>query len=183
MWNQDLYLKTLNFASYYHRNQLLPGSEKPYISHPVSVAMEIMSAFAFGQSEGNCNLALQCALLHDIIEDTDGDYETILSVFGEDVGKGVVALTKDNRLDTKEAKMADSLARIKKEPYEVWMVKMADRITNLQEPPNYWTKEKKIFYRREAEIIYSELFEADVFLAKRLKSKIIDYNQYIDLPE
>lgn len=179
MWDQEIYLKTLNFASFYHRNQLIPGTDNPYISHPVSVCMEIMSAFAFGNAKGNCNLAVQCALLHDIIEDTDGDYDIVESTFGSQVAKGVIALTKNSRFETKEEQMTDSLKRIKNQPCEIWMVKMADRITNLQKPPHYWTNNKKAFYLEEAKKIYDALFTADAFLAARLESKISNYNKYL----
>jgi guanosine-3',5'-bis(diphosphate) 3'-pyrophosphohydrolase len=38
--------------------------------------------------------------------------------------------------------MADSLNKIKRMGKEIACVKMADRITNLQQPPDYWKKEK-----------------------------------------
>jgi (p)ppGpp synthase/HD superfamily hydrolase len=49
--------------------------------------------------------------------------------------------------------MLDSLNRTKQLPKEVWAVKLADRITNLQTPPAHWSFEKKIEYIKEAEII------------------------------
>ena len=42
--------------------------------------------------------------------------------------------------------MLDSLKRIKKMSHEVWAVKMADRITNLQPPPKGWSAKKKEHY-------------------------------------
>jgi (p)ppGpp synthase/HD superfamily hydrolase len=58
------------------------------------------------------------------------------------------------------------------------MVKMADRITNLQPPPHYWTKEKINNYREEAQLILDELGKANEHLAKRLADKIQNYQQY-----
>jgi hypothetical protein len=57
------------------------------------------------------------------------------------------------------------------------MVKLADRITNLQPPPRSWYNvEGKIeAYRKEAEKILSELGRASNFLSKRLREKISVY--------
>ena len=72
-----------------------------------------------------------------------------------------------------------SLKRIKSMPPEVWAVKLADRITNLQPPPPHWDKERKIKYREEAKIILSELKDGNEFLAKRLEKKIEEYRIYL----
>ncbi len=86
-WSQDLYLKAWNFASNAHKDQKLPGSDIPYINHIGSVAMEVMAAIAQSSSVANPDLAVQCALLHDTVEDTRTTYEQvktgplILSVF------------------------------------------------------------------------------------------------------
>ena len=55
----------------------------------------------------------------------------------------------------KDQQIIDSLSRIKKLPIEVWAVKLADRITNLQPPPSYWTTEKRKKYLDQAKLIGS----------------------------
>jgi guanosine-3',5'-bis(diphosphate) 3'-pyrophosphohydrolase len=67
--------------------------------------------------------------------------EDIRNKFGENVLNGILALTKNEKID-KEDRMKDSLKRIKEQGKETACVKMADRITNLQRPPEYWNKEK-----------------------------------------
>jgi (p)ppGpp synthase/HD superfamily hydrolase len=59
------------------------------------------------------------------------------------------------------------------------MVKLCDRITNLQAPPKHWNKDKIIQYQNEARLILDQLSEANKFLAKRLKNKISAYEQYL----
>jgi (p)ppGpp synthase/HD superfamily hydrolase len=71
--------------------------------------------------------------------------------------------------------MRDSLARIRAQPAEVWMVKLADRITNLQAPPHYWTREKIRAYRAEAREIHAQLGAACDVLGPRLLEKIEAY--------
>jgi (p)ppGpp synthase/HD superfamily hydrolase len=58
------------------------------------------------------------------------------------------------------------------------MVKLADRISNLQPPPSYWTTEKIRGYQAEAEEILSALAEASDWLASRLQEKITAYAAY-----
>ena len=55
------------------------------------------------------------------------------------------------------------------------MVKLADRITNLLPPPAHWDDEKIENYREEAKLIYTELKNANEYLATRLFMKIEGY--------
>ena len=182
MWDQDQYIKAWNFASVAHNQQLVPGTDNPYINHIGLVAMEVMSACSrqtiVRSTSEQATLAVLCALLHDTIEDTTTTYDDLVEQFGLEVAKGVLALTKDNALPTKQAKMVDSLNRIKQQPKDVWLVKLADRITNLQIPPAHWNKEKINNYSLEATLILTELGSANEYLGTRLKNKIADYQQY-----
>jgi len=176
-WNQDKYIKAWNYASKAHNGQLVPGSDIAYINHIGLVAMEAMAAIANG-GVGNPDLLVQCALLHDSIEDTETTYDDIKSEFGVDVADGVMALSKNSELPKPE-RMTDSLARIRLQPKEIWMVKLSDRITNLQPPPKHWEKSKILNYRDEAILILEKLGESNEFLAERLESKISDYEKWI----
>ena len=174
METQTLYQEAIKFATAKHleQNQNVPGTNLPYVVHLSNVAMEIMIA-SVNSDNFNLALAVQVALLHDTIEDTLTDFAELESKFGIEVATAVFALTKKDL--PKDQSMADSLARIKKMSYEVWAVKLADRITNLQPPPAHWNNEKKITYREEAKLILSELREGNDYLAKRLEAKIAEY--------
>ena len=178
VWNQDNYIKAWNFASSVHNGQLLPTSDIPYINHLGLVAMETMSGIANSENIASPDLAVLYALLHDSIEDTNCSFEDIKNEFGSDVANGVMALTKNTDLPTKEDQMLDSLNRIQDQPKEVWMVKLSDRITNLQPPPKHWDKSKIAKYRSEAILILEVLGSANDYLAKRLRMKIENYAQY-----
>lgn len=125
------------------------------------------------------DLSIQCALLHDVIEDTDVTYDQVRSTFGEEVAAGVMSLSKNTNLPTKAEQMEDSLNRILLQPKEVWMVKLADRITNLQPPPHYWNKEKITHYRDEAILIHKHLGASHRLLSERLQQKIYNYQAFI----
>lgn len=175
MWTEDHVITAWNFAAEAHIGQIVPGSRRAYINHVGSVAMEVMAAIARRDDVSRPDLAIQCALLHDVVEDTPVTLERIATKFGKDVANGVAALTKDESLATKDAQMRDSLARIRQQPHEVWMVKLADRITNLQPPPADWGQEKISRYRQEAQLIYDELHVSCPVLAPRLAAKIAAY--------
>ncbi len=174
--NQDKITKAWFFASRVHKEQKYPGEELPYITHIGNVLLEVM---AVASSLDNAQLAICCAILHDTIEDTSTTYEDILQEFGVDIANGVQALSKDKTLNTKQEQMQDSLKRIKEQAKEVWVVKMADRVANLGEPPHYWSIEKKRAYQEEARLILEQLHEANEQMANRLKAKIEDYERYL----
>ncbi len=172
-WNRELYIEASRFAAQAHRGQLIPGSDLPYLLHLNLVSMEIIAAL-IAEPGHDGDLAVQCALLHDTIEDTSTNYEQIKSRFGVRVADGVAALSKNPALE-KSKRLLDSLARIQLQPIEIWMVKMADRITNLQPPPHHWTTAKISQYRVEAIEIHTQLQAASPFLALRLAEKIQNY--------
>lgn len=173
MWTAELYQKALRFAALAHGGQTLPGSKIPYVVHISNVTMEILLAGSVGPPF-DLDLAMQCALLHDTLEDTPTGLEELRENFGEMVAQGVQALTKDEHLP-KEERMLDSLRRIRLLPKEIWMVKMADRITNLQTPPATWSKPKCGRYREEAATILECLGAGHPHLTSRLTRKIADY--------
>jgi (p)ppGpp synthase/HD superfamily hydrolase len=173
-WDRELYIKACRFAAIAHHGQIVPGSDLPYLLHLNFVSMEIIAALSI---ESGCDgdLAVQCALLHDTIEDTDTTYGQIRSIFGISVAEGVQALSKNSDLE-KSQQLIDSLDRIQQQPQEIWMVKLADRITNLQPPPSHWNLAKIIRYREEAIEIHARLQTASPILSWRLKEKIANYH-------
>ena len=179
IWNQENYIKAWNYACSAHNGQVVPGTDIPYINHIGLVAMETMAAITNSSTIKLPDLLVLCALLHDTIEDTTCTYDEITKEFGTNVANGVLALSKSKNLPSKDEQMRDSINRIKKQPQEIWMVKLADRITNLQPPPKHWGTAKISNYRSEAVIILEELGCANSYLAERLKAKIDNYLQYL----
>ncbi len=175
---QELYQKAISFAGEKHFGQKVPGTKANYLMHVSDVAMEILIAF---QHEPNfsLDLAAPIALLHDTLEDTKTTSKELQNKFGGKITEGVMALTKNKKLPTKQEQMADSLKRIKETFREVKLVKLADRITNLQKPPSYWPVDKIEQYMEEAKLILSELKGENNYLDNRLAQKIEEYSQYL----
>ena len=175
---QTVYQETIKYAAEKHGeiNQKIPGTDITYVVHLSNVAMEILIA-SFHSENFNLYFAIQVALLHDILEDTKTSFHDLQNKFGNQVSSAVQALTKNDYLKDKSHKMEDSLQRIKLQPKEVWSVKLADRITNLQTPPKHWSEEKIKAYCFEAEQILLGLKNANPFLEKRLELKIVEYRK------
>jgi len=176
VWNQDIYQKAIKFAGEAHSGQTVPGTESSYIVHLANVCNEVLVAFSQQQSF-DVNLAVQCALLHDVLEDTETSEKKFQLEFGNDVLCCVKSLSKNHNL-TKEAQLPDSIRRILSCRKEAGITKLADRITNLQKPPGFWTKEKKNSYLQEAEFICSQLSHLHSYLAGRIAVKIEEYREY-----
>lgn len=176
MWDQDLFKRALDFAARAHGAQQVQGSGLPYVVHVAKVATEVLAAAA-RDPRADCDLALACALLHDTLEDAGVTHDALRAEFGAAVADGVRALTKDAALPKAE-RMSDSLARIRGQPREVWMVKLADRITNLEPPPRAWSAEKRRAYLAEARLILDALRGASAPLEGRLASKIVEYEAH-----
>ena len=175
-WNE-----AFEFAKEKHKGQIYGGRDKwekiPYYAHLVDVAMVISYELT---NDLDWGLAIQVALLHDVLEDTDVTYEELVGIFEGGVANGVLALTKDNRLNDQ---MIDSLRRIKMERKEIWMIKMADRICNLRYPPYFWSLEKRKRYRDEAQMIHDELCDGHTGIGIRLQGSINEYSEAIDVFE
>ena len=180
MFSQENYIEVLTFAALAHGEQKTPKG-LPYLAHITCVAMEVINACEKSSlDEEKANLAISCALLHDVIEDANITYDELYTKFGENVANGVEALTKDKTLPSKQEQMRDSIERLLTQPYEVQMVKLADRITNLGTPPTHRDIEKIRKYQKEASFILSCLGNSNIYLSNRLKEKIENYNKYID---
>jgi len=181
-WNPTSVELAWAYATRQHQGQTYGGQAQgeqiPYMTHIGAVVMELMWGLQ-SDASANADLALQCAALHDTIEDTGASFDDIRQRFGLAVAQGVQALSKYASLPGKPAQMADSLRRIRLQPREVWMVKLADRICNLQAPPFYWNDDKILAYQAEARVILEALGDASAPLAARLGDKIEAYAGFL----
>jgi guanosine-3',5'-bis(diphosphate) 3'-pyrophosphohydrolase len=173
------YQEAIKFATYRHlaKKQTVKGTTLPYVVHLSNVAMELFVA-ALHTFDFDLDYAVQVALLHDTVEDTDTTIGEVSDLFGADIAEGVLALTKNENLPVDE-QIPDSLKRTKKLRKEAWAVKLADRITNLQPPPSFWDKSKILNYMEVSKVILDELREGNEYLADRLGKVIDDYAKYV----
>lgn len=174
---QTLYQDAIKFAAEKHGTQKVKGSKNPYVVHLSNVAMELFVA-APHTPEFDLPFAVQVALLHDSIEDTSATRAELEALFGGDVSDAVWALTENKKL-LKDYRLTEKLAKVRQCSREVWAVMLADRITNLQQPPRGWSKSKVMEYQYDSIQILQALEGGNEFLEKRLAGKIEEYNKYI----
>ncbi|MBR5347045.1 MAG: bifunctional (p)ppGpp synthetase/guanosine-3',5'-bis(diphosphate) 3'-pyrophosphohydrolase [Deltaproteobacteria bacterium] len=174
--NTDTLQTAWRFAAERHRDQEYPGTGLPYLMHLGAVCLELYPALA-AAPERDAVLALTCAILHDTVEDTGLTSGELAGLFGEAVAQGVAALSKNPDLHGAEG-MGDSLKRIREQPPEVWMVKMADRCANLGKPPAHWNTEKCRSYADEGETILEALGAASPLLTARLAERVRIWRQF-----
>ena len=168
MWNLNLINNAVMFASKKHSGQMMTyPSDVPYSAHYFSVTLNAIELAKLCEFEIDWELLICSAILHDTIEDTPATYEELKENFGEKIANGVFALTKNSLLDKKD-QMKDSLERIKKQPKEIAIVKIADRLYNISSRVPTWSIEKQEAYKKEAQIICDELG----FVSDKIKAKL-----------
>ena len=91
---QTIYQKTIAFAAEHHGQQKMPNG-LPYIVHLSNVAMEVFMAHK-QKPDFELKLAVQLALLHDVLEDTSLSFKELEDAFDGVVARGVLALTKNS---------------------------------------------------------------------------------------
>ena len=174
---QAAYHFALDFAARRHQGHKMKKADLPYLVHVVEVTNEVIIA-SFHSRNFDPVFAMQVALLHDTLEDTDTEYPELVGYFGARVAQAVLALTKMSNQPEKE-QLANSVKRIRDLSHEVWAVKLADRISNLQKPPSDWEEPKIRDYYHDSIMIYDQLGEGNAYLAQRLKTRIDEYRQFL----
>jgi (p)ppGpp synthase/HD superfamily hydrolase len=161
------------FAAEAHVFKPIPGKRRSYLEHLALTFMEVIAALEAEPGHYE-NLAVQCAWLHDVLEDTPRKYDDLMIKFGKEVADGVQALSKNKRVKRGD-QMTDLIDRVLKQPPEISMVKLADRITHLRPPPDRWDRKKIEDYRKDACLILERLGHCNPYLAARMKAKIDAY--------
>jgi len=107
-------------------------SGEPYIYHPIAVAMICCSEMNLGAT------SVICALLHDVVEDTDYTLENMRDLFGETVATIIDGLTKiedfvvDNQNISLQAENFKKIFLSMSKDVRVILIKLADRLHNMR---------------------------------------------------
>ena len=107
-------------------------SGEPYMYHPLAVATIIAGEMGMGRT------SIICALLHDVVEDTDYTLDYIREHFGEKVAQivdGVTKLTSEDFDESVKSLQAETFKKvIMSMSYDirVILVKLADRLHNMR---------------------------------------------------
>ena len=118
-----------NFAKRKHACQLRKNGKTPYFSHLKDVVRNLKKMKVTNEE------IICAAWLHDTIEDTDTDYDSIKDRFGKNIAEIVVSVTKDNRLPKKQREIKYQ-KDLKASSAKAKLVKIADILANVNDAPN-----------------------------------------------
>jgi GTP diphosphokinase / guanosine-3',5'-bis(diphosphate) 3'-diphosphatase len=121
--------KAFDIALEAHKNMRRKSGE-PYIYHPIAVAHICAEEIGLGTT------SVVCALLHDVVEDTDLTLDDIKGLFGEKEAKIIDGLTKISGVfDQSSSLQAENFRKMLltlSDDVRVILIKLADRLHNMR---------------------------------------------------
>ncbi len=126
--NKIIIRKAFDLANEAH-SKMRRRSGEPYIYHPIEVAKIASNEIGLGTK------SIICALLHDVVEDTDYTLEDIESLFGKKIASIIDGLTKISDVFDQESLQAENFKKIiltLSEDVRVILIKLADRLHNMR---------------------------------------------------
>jgi len=152
---------------------------EPYIYHPIEVARIVAGEIGLGKT------SVICALLHDVVEDTEYTLSDIEKMFGPSVARIIDGLTKIKEIfDTNSASMqAENFKKMLltlSDDVRVILIKIADRLHNMRTldvmPPD-----KQLKIASETTFLYAPL--AHRFGLYAIKTELEDLAMKYTEPE
>jgi GTP diphosphokinase / guanosine-3',5'-bis(diphosphate) 3'-diphosphatase len=167
--DEDVLNRAYVYSMKAHGAQLRESGD-PYFSHPVEVAGLLAQMKLDGAS-------IATGLLHDTVEDTLATLDDIERLFGREIARLVDGVTKLSRLElqsdqTKQAENFRKLVLAMSEDIRVLLVKLADRLHNMQTLRFVRSDEKRRRIARETMEIYAPL--AERIGMQRMKDQLED---------
>ena len=145
--------KAFDIALDAHKDQRRKTGE-PYIYHPIEVAKIVANEIGLGAT------SIACALLHDVIEDSDYTYEDLKKIFGKKIADIVNGLTKISVMNHQNISIQSEnyrkLLLTLSEDFRVILIKIADRLHNMRTLESM-TPEKQKKIASETVYIYAPL--------------------------
>ncbi len=128
---------------------------EPYIYHPLSVATIAVGEIGLGAT------SIVCALLHDVVEDTEYTLEDIRGLFGDKVATIIDGLTKikgifDQQTTSINAENFKKILLTLSDDVRVILIKLADRLHNMR-TLHALGHEKQLKISSETIILYAPL--------------------------
>ncbi|MBV6697683.1 HD domain-containing protein [Kitasatospora aureofaciens] len=133
------------FAADRHGAQRRPAGE-PYLEHLLEAVRVLVDGLGVTDVD-----VLRAAALHDVVEDTDCTLGEVRERFGPRVAELVDWVTKAPRAEGESREEARSayLTRLQGAPQDVLLVKLADRLSNVQRLDTHPRPEKRRSYYQE----------------------------------
>ncbi len=128
--DEKLIRKAFKMANEAHKGTRRKSGE-PYIIHPLEVAVIVSQEIGLGVT------STVCAILHDVVEDTDLTIEDIENAFGKKIASIVDGLTKisgvfDKESNSLQAENFRKMLLTLSDDVRVIFIKLADRLHNMR---------------------------------------------------
>ncbi len=146
-------------ASIRHHDKMRKGTDIPYISHPMSVALILARM-------GATNDAIIAGILHDTVEDSELTLEDISAQFGQRIADIVAACSEPDKKLSWKVRKEHTLEHLPEVDRDVWMVVCADKFHNASSMLGDYRQNSKGFWDRfnegenEQKWYYQELVKA-----------------------
>ena len=145
--------KAFRLALHAHKDMRRRSGE-PYIYHPLAVAYVTANDIGLGAT------SITCALLHDVVEDTDYTLDDIRDMFGDEVARIIDGLTKIEGVeDTQISAQAENFRKVLltlSEDVRAILIKLADRLHNMRTLDSM-PREKQLKIASETSYLYAPL--------------------------
>ncbi|MBO9675054.1 MAG: bifunctional (p)ppGpp synthetase/guanosine-3',5'-bis(diphosphate) 3'-pyrophosphohydrolase [Sphingobacteriaceae bacterium] len=167
--------KAFDMALESHKDMRRKSGE-PYIYHPIAVAQIAAEEIGLGTT------SIVCALLHDVVEDTDITLEDIEREFGKKTAKIIDGLTKISGVfDTNSSLQAENFRKMLltlADDVRVILIKLADRLHNMR-TMDFMPRQKQLKIASETIYLYAPLAHRLGLYA--IKSELEDLSmKYLD---
>jgi guanosine-3',5'-bis(diphosphate) 3'-pyrophosphohydrolase len=151
--NIDLIRRAYLFSAMHHRGQKRASGE-PYLIHPLEVA-DILADMRLDET------SVSTGLLHDVVEDTLVDLDTIREYFGDEITRLVDGLTKIAHISnlSREKQQAENVRKMVLAmitDVRVVLIKLADRLHNMR-TMSFLKPEKRARISQETLEIYAPI--------------------------
>lgn len=138
------------FATRWHGSQTRPAGE-PYLEHLLEATRVLVDAIGITDID-----VLRAAVLHDVVEDTACTLTEVRERFGDRVATLVDWVTKPPRHEheSREQARATYLDRLQAAPDDAILVKLADRLSNVQRLDTHpWPEKRRNYYDETVRLI------------------------------
>ena len=151
--NFELIEKAYAVAVKYHEGQMRLSGEE-FVKHPLEVA-KILADLELNSK------TIAAGIMHDVIEDTEAEYEEIENLFGKEIADMVEGVSKLSKLtlDTRKEQQVESLRKMlmaMSKDIRVIIIKLSDRLHNMR-TLKHVSREKQIEKATETMEIYAPI--------------------------
>ncbi len=146
--------KAFRLAAEAHKDMRRKTGE-PYVYHPLDVATIAAGEIGLGRT------SIICALLHDVVEDTEYKLSDIQLMFGEQIARIIDGLTKldvleESEISSVQAENFKKLLLTLSYDVRVILIKLADRLHNMR-TLDAMPQDKKYKISSETLVLYAPL--------------------------